>query len=339
MKDTLRLSFRFTGPLRPGLITPRRFVPASIAKPDYVSHPDGISLVEQKSYSLNRPVKWDESKQQGIRRACRITRDVLDVAIRCAKPGVTTDEIDKAVHDAFIERGAYPSPLGYMKFPKSCCTSINEVICHGIPDSTVLQEGDIVNLDISGYVDGFHGDCNETVFIGRPDPDSVKLVHATYLSTMAGIDICRPGALYRHIGDAIAAVAEKEGFSVVRSVCGHGIGELFHCPPNVMHYANNKSVGQMAVGHIFTVEPMINAGVWKDVCWPDDWTITTADGKRSAQFEHTILITKEGHEFLTKSEAWPTPYYQVQLEQWGIPLPELKCNALVASPALVSGDL
>lgn len=327
MNDTERLSFRFTGPLRPGLITPRRTVPACIPRPDYCSAPDGMSVLEQKSYGSNRPEKWNEEKISGIRAACKVTREVLDVAIRAAVPGVTTDDIDKAVHEAFVERGAYPSTLGYMKFPKSCCTSLNEVICHGIPDSTVLQEGDIINLDVSGFYNGFHGDCNETIFVGKPDAESIRLVHATYVSMMAGITQCKAGALYKHIGDRIAAVAEKEGYGVVRNICGHGIGELFHCPPSVSHYANNKSPGQMAVGHVFTIEPMVNAGSWRDVCWPDNWTITTTDGKRSAQFEHQILIHRDGCEILTLSSVYDRPYYQVQLEAMGVPLPSLVCQA------------
>ncbi|CUG07557.1 metallopeptidase, putative [Bodo saltans] len=323
MNDTAKISFNFTGPLRPGLITPRRFVPPAIVRPDYALSKDGISLTEQKSYNTNRPIKNSAEQVEAIRKAARHTRDVLDVAIRAAVPGVTTDAVDRAVHDAFVERGVYPSTLGYMKFPKSCCTSLNEVVCHGIPDSTVLQEGDIVNLDISGFVGGAHGDCNETIFVGKPTEESVRLVHTTYVCTMAGIAMCRPGAMYKHIGDTIAPIAEGQGYGVVRSVCGHGIGELFHCPPNVSHYANNKAVGQMAINHVFTVEPMINAGTWKDVSWPDDWTLVTLDGKRSAQFEHMVLITSAGNEILTLSNSWDKPYYQVQLEEWGIPLPEI----------------
>ncbi|KAG8341104.1 methionine aminopeptidase [Trypanosoma vivax] len=329
MTENAMKAFKFTGSLRPGKITPRRAVPKHIPRPDYADRPDGVSPAEEKDrgnkvkvYNLQH--LHDDGKTtteiQRVKTVCRLSREVLDIATAAAKPGVTTDEIDRIVHDATIERNMYPSPLNYYNFPKSVCTSINEVICHGIPDSRELEEGDILNIDVSSYLDGFHGDLNETVFIGKPDPDSVRLVHAAYESLCAGISVVKPDALYKHVGDAIEACATQYGCSVVRTYTGHGVGHLFHTSPTVCHYANNKSLGMMRPGHVFTIEPMINLGSWHDVTWPDNWTSTTRDGKRSAQFEHTMVVTNDGVELFTD---WVdgVPTYQKQLREWGIELP------------------
>jgi len=215
------------------------------------------------------------------------------------RPGVRTDEIDHAVHEYIVSKGGYPSPLNYYKFPKSCCTSVNEVICHGIPDLRPLKDGDIVNVDITVFYQGQHGDLNETFFVGDVDEESKRLVKGTYDCLVAGINACKPGTMYREIGNIINRVADDNGLSVVRSYCGHGIGELFHTAPSIPHYRKNKAIGVMKTGHAFTLEPMINLGTFKDRTWPDDWTAVTTDGKRSAQFEHTILITDTGCEVLT----------------------------------------
>lgn len=234
-----------------------------------------------------------------MRKVGRLAREVLDVAAKAAKPGVTTDEIDRIVHEACIERGAYPSPLNYRGFPKSCCTSVNEVICHGIPDSRPLEDGDILNIDITLYHGGFHGDVNETFLIGNVDPKSKKLVQVTKEALDKAIAIVKPGTMYRDVGQVISKYVNLHGFSVVRTYCGHGLGELFHTTPSIPHYAKNKAVGVMKPGHTFTIEPMINEGGWQDVHWPDDWTAVTKDGSRSAQFEHTLLVTETGCEVLT----------------------------------------
>lgn len=300
--------YQFTGPLRPGLVSPRRTVPATIRRPDYADTGKPESEIRIKS---NNTIEVHTPEQiEKIKRACRLGREVLDIAAAMVKPGVTTDEIDRVVHEATIEREAYPSPLNYYGFPKSCCTSVNEVICHGIPDSRALVEGDIVNLDISLYIDGFHADLNETYFVGNVDEKSRHLVQSTYECMMKGIEIVKPGVLYREVGNVIQKHATANGLSVVRTYCGHGIGANFHAPPNVPHYAKNKAVGVMKPGHIFTIEPMINEGTWHDVTWPDEWTSTTKDGKRSAQFEHTVLVTETGHEILTA--RFPTSPHSVQ---------------------------
>jgi len=213
---------------------------------------------------------------------------------------MTCDEIDKFVHERTIELGAYPSPLNYRQFPKSICTSLNEAVCHGIPDMTVLKDGDILNVDICCFVDGYHSDANETWLIGNVADEDKHLVETSYQCLNAAIEIVKPGTLFRDIGNVIMKLATKRGCSVVRSFCGHGVGESLHGSPNVPHYANSKAVGVMKPGMIFTIEPMINAGKFNDKMWPDDWTAVTIDGKNSAQFEHTLLVTETGVEVLTK---------------------------------------
>lgn len=239
-------------------------------------------------------------EEAGIREACRIGRLVLDRAHAAIAPGITTDYIDEVVHNACMEYGAYPSPYNYYNFPKSVCTSVNEVICHGIPDKRKLEDGDIVNVDVSVYYKGWHGDLNETFVVGNASESSKLLVKTTYECLMLAIEACRPGTRYRDLGNIITKHANSKGFSVVKSYCGHGIGDLFHCAPNVPHYAHNKAKGIMKIGEVFTIEPMINEGSHRDKTWPDGWTSVTEDGKRSAQFEHQLIITEDGCDILTK---------------------------------------
>lgn len=245
------------------------------------------------------PPVYEGKQLEKIRAACKIGREALDAGHAIIKPGVTTEEIDKVVHEYIISHGAYPSPLGYYHFPRSCCTSINEVICHGIPDSRPLEEGDIINLDISCYKDGVHADLNETFCVGKVSESSRALIEATYESLMNCIAECKPGVMYRQMGNIIADTVEPRGYQVVRTYQGHGVGEMFHQAPQVPHYRNNKAVGFMKPGHVFTIEPMVNMGTWKDLTWNDKWTSVTVDGQRSAQFEHTLLITETGCEVLT----------------------------------------
>ena len=325
MTEKQQNQFKFTGKLRPGLISPIRKVPATFRRPDYATRADGSSPQEETAYRTTKIVQHNERRLDQIRSVCRIGRKLLDTAVKAAVVGATTDAIDEAVHNACIEHGVYPSTLNYMKFPKSLCTSLNEVICHGIPDSTILQEGDILNLDISCYSkDGVHADLNETIFIGRPSEEDIRLVHTCYESLMLAVrTVVKPDAMYKHIGDCVAHFVENRGYSVVRSVCAHGIGDLFHTNPNIPPYKNNKAFGKMSVGHVFTIEPMINIGSYHDVQWPDNWTIVTRDGKRSAQFEHMMTVTENGAEVMTLSDDNGRPHYQRQLEEWGIPLPDI----------------
>eukprot|EP01034_Spumella_vulgaris_P032486 gene32486-40094_t len=231
---------------------------------------------------MNPSIKVYSSEEiAGIREACRVGREVLDIGGLAVRSGITTDEIDRIVHEATIER-------------------VNEVICHGIPDLRPLCEGDIVNLDISVYKGGFHADLNETFMVGAVDEKSYNLVKCAYDSLAAAVALVRPGTMYRDLGEAINHVTKTAKFSVVTTYCGHGIGRLFHtAAPNIPHYAKNKAKGVMQPGHIFTIEPMINAGGHRDVLWPDQWTAVTADGSRSAQFEHQMLVTETGVELLT----------------------------------------
>lgn len=294
-------TFSYTGPLRPVYpLSPRRSVPASIQHPDYAK--DGIPRSEQVFVGRNKITILDKQQQEGMRKVCRLAREVLDIAAREAKPGVTTDYIDEIVHKACLERNSYPSPLNYCHFPKSVCTSPNEVICHGIPDQRALRDGDILNIDVTLYHGGFHGDLNETYYIGEKalaDPDSVRVVEAARECLDEAIKIVKPGMLFRDPGNVIEKHAKTKNCSVIKTYCGHGINQLFHCAPNVPHYAKNKAVGQAKPGMCFTIEPMISLGTHRDKTWPDDWTSVTQDGSRTAQFEHTLLVTEDGVEVLT----------------------------------------
>ncbi|PIO57877.1 putative methionine aminopeptidase, type I, partial [Teladorsagia circumcincta] len=215
---------KFTGSLRPARVTPRRPVPQSIQRPDYALHPQGVSF-EERQAKKNRDVKvLNDEEKEGLRLACRLGREVLNEAAKACAPGVTTDEIDRVVHEACIERDCYPSPLGYYNFPKSCCTSVNEVICHGIPDLRVLENGDLCNVDVTVYHRGFHGDLNETFLVGDAvDEESRNLVRVTYECLQQAISIVRPGVKFREIGNVIQKHANANGFSVVKAYCGHGI--------------------------------------------------------------------------------------------------------------------
>jgi methionyl aminopeptidase len=310
---TLFPSFSYTGKLRAYPQTPKREIPAKIARPDYADDPDGIAHEERKVKKGDILVLNDE-EIEAMRVAGRLGREVLDEAAKAIAPGVTTDEIDHVVHEACIERDCYPSPLNYYNFPKSCCTSVNEIVCHGIPDMRPLENGDLCNVDITVYHGGFHGDLNESIFVGdKVSEEHRKLVAVTYECLQKAIEFVQPGKKYRDIGKVIQKHASANGFSVVRSFCGHGINKVFHTVPTVPHYAGNRTVGVMKAGHTFTIEPMINVGVHDTVIWPDKWTAVTRDGKFSAQFEQTLLVTETGCEILTR-RASGQPWFMDQLE-------------------------
>nr|XP_022903804.1 methionine aminopeptidase 1 isoform X1 [Onthophagus taurus] len=292
--------YNFTGELRPFPQTPIRTVPDRIPRPDYADHPKGFPLSEQAVKGSSQIKILDDEEIEGMRVSCKLGREVLDEAARVCDVGVTTDEIDRVVHEACLERDCYPSPMNYYQFPASCCTSVNEVICHGIPDTRPLKDGDLCNVDITVYHNGFHGDLNETFFVGNVSEKHKNLVKVTHECLMKAIEMVKPGEKYREIGNVIQKHAQANGYSVVRSYCGHGIHRLFHTAPNVPHYAKNRAVGVMKPGHCFTIEPMISMGTWKDEMWPDKWTAVTADGQFSAQFEHTLLVTETGCDILTK---------------------------------------
>jgi len=323
LPDWARQGYDFTGRLRPTLYSPRRAVPPTLRQPDYAQHPGGVSESEQRDRTTHHSIRvYTETELKepddptGLRHACRMGREVLDVASNAVRVGVTTDEVDRVVHEACLERDVYPSPLNYYNFPKSVCTSVNEVICHGIPDYREIEDGDIVNLDVTVYnAGGYHGDLNETFCVGNVDDDGRRLVETSFHCLANALEKVKPGTLYRDLGTIIEKTAKAQQCSVVRTYCGHGIGSLFHTIPNVPHYAKNKAKGVMKVGHVFTVEPMINLGTAADKTWGDNWTAVTTDGKRSAQFEHTLVVTETGYELLTARENEPVMQWNPELNQ------------------------
>jgi len=274
-----------------GIVSPRRGVPAEIGRPDYAELGHPILTDEEMVKSPENIVR--------MRRAGKIAAEVLHVTSQGIAPGVTTDELDVICHEATIGMGAYPSPLNYHGYPKSLCTSVNEVICHGIPDSRSLVDGDIVNLDVTVFIDGVHGDTNATFAVGEIDDDSARLIRVTYECLQLGIGAVEPGRPVSEIGRAIERHATAQHLSVIRSFCGHGIGQVFHSRPQIPHYHDPGSKTIIEPGMTFTIEPMIALGSWRHTMWEDGWTAVTADRRRSAQFEHTLLVTQDGAEILT----------------------------------------
>jgi len=267
-------------------------VPAPIARPYYVGNdgqPSGRTL----------PPLADAGSIDRLRAACAGARRVLDRVGLEVAPGVTTDALDAVAHEAYVAEGGYPSPLGYRGFPKSICTSVNEVVAHGIPDDRALESGDIVNCDITIYLDGMHGDCSATFLVGDVDQATRHLVAVTERCLYAGIDVVRPGGRVRDIGRAIQSIAHAEGLGIVRELVGHGIGEEFHSAPYVHHYDEPRDRTRLRAGMVFTIEPMLTLGAPDVVQWDDGWTIVTLDGQPSAQFEHTVIVTRDGVEVLT----------------------------------------
>ncbi|GAA0218734.1 type I methionyl aminopeptidase [Cryptosporangium japonicum] len=278
-------------PLVPGRQSPRREVPASIPRPEYVGKP--------------APQRWTGSDVQTpetiekMRVAGRIAAQALQWGGKHVAPGVTTDEIDRVVHEFLIEHDAYPSTLGYRGFPKSCCTSLNEVICHGIPDSTVIEDGDIVNIDVTAFIGGVHGDCNATFFAGEPAEEVRLLVERTEEATRRAINAVKPGRQLNVVGRVIESYARRFGYGVVRDFTGHGIGETFHSGLHVPHFDDPDLDVEIVPGMTFTIEPMITLGTYQWDMWPDRWTVLTKDRKWTAQFEHTLVVTETGAEILT----------------------------------------
>lgn len=276
-----------------GEVSPAQPVPEDIVAPPYVADPDKV----RGWWNLQIATKTPEEVEK-MRKAGQLAHRALDLAGELIVPGRTTEEMDKELHKFMCDNGAYPSDLGYKGFPKSVMISVNEVICHGIPDSRELQDGDVVNVDVTLYLDGYHADTARTWVCGKGDSSSVRLVEATREALDAAVAVCCAGAPMKVIGDAVSEVAEREGFGVVRTLVGHGIGEFFHGVPQVYH-CRNSDRRKMQEGTTFTIEPVLTEGSPEWITWSDGWTTATADGGRAAQFEHTLLITADGCEVLT----------------------------------------
>ena len=237
-----------------------------------------------------------------MRAAGRLAAEILDFVTEFVKAGITTDSLNKLCHDKIIENGAIPAPLNYRGFPKSICTSVNHVICHGIPGDKILKDGDILNVDVTVILNGWHGDSSRMYYVGEPSIKAKRLCQVAYDSMMLGIEQVKPGAHLGNVGAAIQSYAEAQGFSVVRDYCGHGIGRIFHTEPSVLHYGKKNSGVILEEGMFFTIEPMINAGNFETILSKHDgWTVTTRDKSLSAQFEHTLSVTKDGFEIFTSS--------------------------------------
>ena len=254
---------------------------------------------------------YKESFEQ-IKIAGSVAAEALDEVTSYVVPGVTTEKLDKICYEFIKDRNGYSAPLFYKGFPKTCCTSVNHVVCHGIPTTKYLKEGDIVNIDVTAIVDGWHGDTSRMFFVGDVSVKSKNLVSVTYASMMKAISIIKSGIHIGDIGETIQSYVEKKGFSVVRDYCGHGIGKTFHKPPNILHYGKRGEGITLEPGMIFTVEPMINEGKYNTRLLNDGWTAVTKDKSLSAQFEHTIGVTKDSFEIFTKSKKkYEQPPYSI----------------------------
>jgi methionyl aminopeptidase len=279
------------GHLTAGKLSGRMAVPSGIKAPDYIWKPAPAKFTGTDV--------WQPEQIEKIRAAGRIAAGAIELAGANAKPGVTTDHLDKLVHEYVLDHGAYPSTLGYRNYPKSCCTSVNEVICHGIPDDTVLEDGDIVNVDVTAYLDGFHGDSNQTFAVGQISEERSDLIDRTREALHRGLMAVKPGREVNVIGRAIESYAKRFNYGVVRDFTGHGIGEAFHSGLIIPHYDTDRYSDEMQVGMVFTIEPMLTLGSYQWNMWDDGWTVTTRDKSITAQFEHTLVVTEDGYDILT----------------------------------------
>lgn len=279
-------------PISAGVVSPLRPVPAHIHRPEYVG---------KRAPTVNRvsDVQTHDVIER-MRVAGRLAAQALAEAGKHVQPGITTDALDAVVHEFMCDHGAYPSTLGYRGYPKACCTSLNEVVCHGIPDSTVIADGDIVNIDVTAYINGVHGDTNATFLAGSVSEEARLLVERTAEAARRGINAVAPGRNLNVVGRVIEAYAKRFGYGVVRDFMGHGIGESFHSGLFVPHYDDPELDITLEPGMTFTVEPMITLGTHEWQMWPDDWTVVTNDKRWTAQFEHTVLVTETGREILTQ---------------------------------------
>ncbi|QCR19389.1 type I methionyl aminopeptidase [Agrococcus sp. SGAir0287] len=280
-----------TGHLVPGVVGPAPVVPASIPRPEYVGRPAPAAHVGGDVY--------DAKTIERIRTAGRVAAGALDAVARAVEPGVTTDALDRIAHAHLVDHGAYPSTLGYRGYPRSSCTSVNEVVCHGIPDDTVLEEGDIVNVDVTAYLDGVHGDTNRTFRVGAVAPEVDALVDRTEEALRRAIAVVRPGRRVNVIGRSIESYAARFGYGVVRDFTGHGVGTSFHSGLVIPHHDSDEYATEIVPGMVFTIEPMLTLGGAAHETWADGWTAVTRDRSITAQFEHTIAVTDDGADILT----------------------------------------
>jgi methionyl aminopeptidase len=280
------------GHLTPGLVSPLRAVPPTIDRPEYVGKVGPRDFTGSDVYT--------PEQVELIRESGRIAAGAIEAAAAEIRPGVTTEHLDRIAHEFMLDHGAYPSTLGYRGFPKSSCTSVNEVICHGIPDTTELIDGDLINIDVTAYKNGMHGDLNKTFVVGDAAQETIDLVERTREALNRGIKSVAPGRQINVIGRTIESYAKRFGYGVVRDFTGHGVGAAFHSGLIVPHYdAAPRFDDVMEVGMVFTIEPMLTLGTIAWDQWADDWTVTTRDKKLTAQFEHTLVVTERGAEVLT----------------------------------------
>lgn len=279
------------GLLITGRLSPARPVPPSIPRPEYVGRAAPTPNAGGDRYTP------DEVER--IRAAGRVAAGAIQAAAAAIGPGVTTDELDAIVHEYVVAHGAYPSTLGYRGYPKSSCTSVNEVICHGIPDDTALEDGDLVNIDVTAYLDGYHGDLNHTFLVGEASEEARLLVERTREALARGIRAVAPGRQVNVIGRAIESYAKRFGYGVVRDYTGHGVGRAFHTGLVIPHFDDPNATTVIEPGMVFTIEPMLTLGTTEWDLWDDDWTVVTRDRSLTAQFEHTLVVTERGAEILT----------------------------------------
>jgi len=280
-------------PVLPGIVSPTPRIPPNIARPEYAESG------QPHTAPYNQVFLYHGEERRRMKDSAKLAREMLEYSMSLIKPGVSTEEIDALTYEQIIKRGAYPSPVNYSGFPKSICTSVNEVCCHGIPDNREILEGDIVSIDVSVYKSGYHGDNCATAIAGEGDDDAHVLVEATEEALAQAIDVCHPGACLSDIGAAIQGVADEYDYRIVHEFCGHGLGAILHMYPLVKHFKNHEQL-ELREGMIFTIEPILVEGGRKITTWADGWTAATVDGGRSAQFEHEVLITSNGPEVITK---------------------------------------
>ena len=286
-------------PVFKGRVSPMREVPPEIVRPEYLlGVPPSVSTTVQTHSG---------SSLERLRVACRVAAEVLETVGAAVRPGVTTEELDQIAHEAYVSRGSYPSTLGYKGFPKSICTSVNEVICHGIPDDRPLARGDVVNVDVTAYIEGMHGDTSATFAVGELDFPAQALLDVTRESMLAGVKGVLPGRPLSAIGEAIEPLASAHGLGVVREYGGHGIGTVFHAAPHINHFIDDRDRMVLQPGMTFTIEPMLTSGLPASHIWDDGWTVVADDLLPSAQFEHTVIVTETGSEILTLTGSGRSP--------------------------------